>query len=453
MRTSWQLSPTSAIPANTMLQRSLSLRTLVISFGLAFLAALAVGLAGLASPPKERVFPDYQQRAQIIQTYEEQVRQSPDSFLLLRLLAAQYLRRFRELGDVEDLRRTEQAARRSLAIQPRQGGATELLLASSLLSQHRFEEALQVVTAAPQSTEVVLLQASIQMELGNYDTAQRLLQTGAIESESSGNSAIQARYLELTGHLDQARQRLDERLQQMDAFYTSPAETLAWFHVRAGDLAFAAADLGQAERQYRQALKLFPHDVAAFTGLARLYSAQHRWRQALAMANQGIDRVPLVETLAYKADAQRALGDWKGVAATEALIEVVAHLSNVQGIYDRALATYYSDHGIHLPEALEIAQREVAVRDDIYAEDTLAWAAAANGQWQEAQRAIQRAIRYGTENALLHFHYGVIAWHCGDRKTAIDQLQQALRQNPQFHHQYADEARQFLREWGVGSRE
>ncbi|MEO8891822.1 MAG: hypothetical protein ABI417_09850, partial [Coleofasciculaceae cyanobacterium] len=48
------------------------------------------------------VFPDYLQRSQIISTYEQEVHKSPDSFLLLRLLAAEYLKRFREVGDVED---------------------------------------------------------------------------------------------------------------------------------------------------------------------------------------------------------------------------------------------------------------------------------------------------------------------------------------------------------------
>ncbi|MBW4519870.1 MAG: tetratricopeptide repeat protein [Scytolyngbya sp. HA4215-MV1] len=392
------------------------------------------------------VFPDYLQRSQIIHHYEAQVRQSPDSFLLLRLLAAQYLRRFRETNDVEDLLRAEQAARRSLTLQPRGNAAAALLLASTLLSQHRFQEALQVANeaqqAAPDSVEVAALRASIQMELGNYEAAQQLLQTHA--TDNPGRGAVAARYLELTGHLDSARQAIDVAMQEMDAFYTNPAEVRAWFHVRAGDLAFAAGELSQAEHRYREALALYPPNVAALTGLARLYAAQHRWQEALAAANQGIDRVPLVENLGYKADAQRALGDAAGAAATEDLIEVVGRLSQIKGIYDRALAVYYTEHGIRLPEALAIARREVAGRDDIYAEDTLAWAAAANGHWQEAQQASQKAIRYGTKDALLQFHRGMIALHEGERAEASQRLQQALRLNPSFHPQYAAEARQTL---------
>jgi tetratricopeptide (TPR) repeat protein len=392
------------------------------------------------------VFPDYLERDGIIRNYEQQVRQSPDSFLLLRSLADQYLKRFRERADVEDLLRAEQAAQRSLALQPRQNEGASMLLASTLLSQHRFQEALQVVTEAEKlaaTGPIASLKASIQMELGDYESARQFLQTGEMD-DNSGHDAVLARYLELTGHLADARQQMDSALQKMDEFYTNPAETRAWFHVRAGDLSFLAGDLTRSQRQYQEAIALFPDDVAAFTGLARLYAAQHRWQDCIEAANQGIDRVPLIETLAYKADAQQALGDPQGAAATQDLIEVVARLSQVKGIYDRALAVYYIEHEVHLPEALEIAQREVALRDDIYAEDTLAWAAAANEQWQTAEQAIQKATRYGTEDPLLRFHHGMIALHCGDRETAIEQLSQALRLNPQFHHKYAAEARQVL---------
>jgi tetratricopeptide (TPR) repeat protein len=431
-----------------------ALACLLIVLGLP--AALASGIAGGSLSPtlisskvsENLVFPDYLQRSQIISYYETQVRQAPDSFLLLRLLAAQYLRRFREQADVEDLIRAEQASRRSLTIQPTANSDATMILASALLSQHRFQEALQVVTeaqgAAPGNAAITSLRASILMELGDYEAAQPLLPTSGQGLDNSGQNAITARYLELTGDLTSARQIVDSAIEQMDRFYTSPAETRAWFHVRAGDLAFMAGELKLSEQRYQEALALFPEDVAAFTGLARLYGAQHRWQEALTAANQGIDRIPLVETLGYKADAQSALGDAAGATETEALIEVVAHLSKVQGIYDRALATYYVEHGIHLATALEIAQREVAVRDDIYAEDTLAWAAAANGQWQLAQHAIQHATRYNTQDPLLQFHHGMIAWHCGDRKTAVQHLNQALQLNPQFHHKYAAEARQIL---------
>ena len=283
--------------------------------------------------PSDQVFPDYEQRDTIIHSYEAEVRQHPDSFFSLRLLSAQYLRRFREKADLEDLRRVEETARQSIALQPHNNTPTELLLASALLSQHRFQEASQVITQAqasnPDNLRVGALNASIQMELGNYEAAQALLELRSnnekvdkVQDENSGQGAVLARYLELTGQLDLARSRLDLALKDEDQYYTNSAETRAWFHVRSGDLAFATGDLSVAEQRYQEARTLFPNNVAALTGLARLYAAQHRWKSVLEVANQGIDRIPLVETLGYKADAQRALKDPIGAADTEALIDV-----------------------------------------------------------------------------------------------------------------------------------
>ncbi|MEH1778433.1 MAG: hypothetical protein V7K67_00075 [Nostoc sp.] len=399
----------------------------------------------LPGKQSDLVFPDYLQRSHIISVYEEKVAQSPDSSIFLRLLADQYLRRFREIGDIDDVLRAEQAARRSLALQPRHNQVSSMLLASALLSQHQFREALNVLNnSSLDNPNIVSLLASIQMELGDYEATHQLLQNLAQEESNSGHNAVLARYLELTGNLASARQLLDEAMQEMDSFYTTSAETRAWFHVRTGDLAFAAGDFALSEQRYREAFDLFPRHIAAFTGLARLYAAQHRWQDVLNIANQGIELMPLVETLGYKADAQVALGDQEGAAETEDLIGVVAYLSKVKGIYDRAMAVYYTEHKIHLPEALQIARSEVAVRDDVYALDTLAWAAAANGEWQEAQKAAQRATRFGTEDALLQFHAGMIAFHLGKRQEAIKRLTQAVSLNPQFHHKYADEARQVL---------
>ncbi|MHC5732108.1 MAG: tetratricopeptide repeat protein, partial [Nostoc sp.] len=57
----------------------------------------------LPGKQSDLVFPDYLQRSHIISVYEEKVAQSPDSSIFLRLLADQYLRRFREIGDIDDV--------------------------------------------------------------------------------------------------------------------------------------------------------------------------------------------------------------------------------------------------------------------------------------------------------------------------------------------------------------
>ena len=209
--------------------RSLSVLVLICLLvlpGYPWAQALAMGDANrFVKESSALVFPDYLQRSHIINFYEQEVHKSPESPLPLRLVAAQYLKRFREMGDVEDLLRAEQAARSSLAMQPHHNGISSMLLASALLSQHRFQEALDVVTDSQRlvnsEPSVVSLTASIQMELGHYEAAHQLLQTLPDEEGLSGHNAVVARYQELTGNLAGARELLEQTMQQMDLFYTN----------------------------------------------------------------------------------------------------------------------------------------------------------------------------------------------------------------------------------------
>jgi tetratricopeptide (TPR) repeat protein len=175
--------------------------------------------------------------------------------------------------------------------------------------------------------------------------------------------------------------------------------------------------------------------------LARIACATHQWQACLDAAKASAEVVPYPEVLGYEADAQRALGDPASAAQTDALIHTIDRIGNAQRVSDRLLAIYYCEHGENLDDAYRIATRELAVRDDVFTEDTLAWCAAMAGHWDEARARIAKATRYGTENALLDYHAGAIALHFGDRAAARAWLEKALALNPQFHAVYADDAR------------
>ncbi len=163
--------------------------------------------------------------------------------------------------------------------------------------------------------------------------------------------------------------------------------------------------------------------------LARFTCALHRWQACLDAAAASAAVAPFPEVLGYEVDAQRALGDPAAAARTDDLIRTVERIGNAQHISDRLLAVYYTDHGERRDDAYAIAKRELAVRDDVFTEDTLAWAAAMDGRWYEARARIRRALRYVTENALLRYHAGIIALHFGDRVEARrDALRRAWAQ-------------------------
>jgi tetratricopeptide (TPR) repeat protein len=402
-------------------------------------------MAQASTPTPAPVLADYLQRGRLVAFYEDAVRRRPDQ-IVTRLLAAQYLQRFRERGDPADLVRAQHAAAQSLAIQPRFNAGAELVLASSLTSLHRFRDGLvhaeRALRVEPTNTNAVAHVGGVLVELGRYDEANRLLRPvhagGAIDT---GLYPALARYDELCGNLATARELIDLALAQTDSIIDSPAESRAWFHFRAGELAWTAGDGATAEQRFREALEIVPNYPRALNGLARMFWGERRWQAALAAATSAAELVPLPETLGYKADAQRALGDAAGARATEDLIAAIARLGNARGLDDRALALYWSDHHQRPAEAVAIARRDAAARDDVFAEDTLAWALARDGRWAEARTAARKAVRRNTQDARLQYHAGVIAMESGDRAEAARRLTLALALNPQFHPEDAGDAR------------
>lgn len=413
-----------------------------------FLAHRSVAPAAVFTPAP--VIADWKYRDRTVDFYERALEARPDNQVFSRTLALQYLQRFREQGDVGDIARAEVMARRSLAIQPLGNAQADMALGSALLTYHEFRQALRyerdAVAAEPFNDNALAEEASIEMELGEYRAARRIL---SAEPPGSGENpaweAVQARYDELTGRLTEARRLIDRATRAMDSDFSNPAYSRSWFHMRAGQLAWEAGDDSAAAKEFDTALRMYPENSMALMFQARLYHSLGQWHQTLAAAERSAALYPSPQALGYEADAQRALGDDVGAAATDDLIRAVERLGNIHGINDRLLANYYAEHGVHLRDALRTALADHRVRgDEIYADDTVAWALAANGRWSEAYRFAELATRYGTQDPLLQLHAGIIAAHIGHRDEAKRRLETALGLNPRFHPYYAREARRLI---------
>jgi tetratricopeptide (TPR) repeat protein len=228
--------------------------------------------------------------------------------------------------------------------------------------------------------------------------------------------SVQARFDELTGHLDRAELLLQRAMQIDDANYDNGAQGRAWYHFRLGEVLFEENKPAEALAREREAIAIFPNLELAYRALARICFYQRDWPCALDAGSKGAAIVPVPETLGYEADAQEALGDKNGAAQTRALIYAIERIGNAYHLNDRLLAMYYADHRVRLADAYLIAQREVRVRgDEVYAQDTLAWTAALNGKWDVARRAIALAQRYGIQDPRVRAHAAFIA-RFGGRK-------------------------------------
>jgi tetratricopeptide (TPR) repeat protein len=394
---------------------------------------------------------DYLNRDALVAFYERQSKGDPLDQITLRVLAQQYMQRFRERYDLSDVTRAAAAARRSLILQPQGNTAAHMALASSQLAYHDFPNALENERAAlagePFNRNSRAQVASVLMELGRYGEAHATLSQIVDDptQEDPTVDAVRARYDELTGNLEEARAYIARAAATTDSITDNSAYDRSWFHMRAAQLAFEDGDLKSADSDFGTALQLFPDNAMALMFQAKMYRAEGRWQDALAAAARSADLYPLPQALGYEADAQRALGMNAQARGTDALIDAERRLFDSQGINDRLLANYYAQRRVHLDTALIAARSDYGKRgSEIYADDTMAWTLARMGRWQQARPYAVAATRLGTQDSEVQFHAGVIALHTGRSAEGRSRLRNALAINPQFDPFDAPEARRAL---------
>jgi tetratricopeptide (TPR) repeat protein len=431
-----------------------ALTWIVAAFALAAIALWPTFVRQRESAARAATFPtpapanaDYLLRDRTIAFWEGMVRKHlSDDMLSPRQLAMQYLQRYRERGDIDDVLRARSMAELSLREQPRGNIGADVALASVELTLHQFKAALaetkHLERIDPTEIQMRIREASLDLELGDYASAQRIIaHLTPRKSFDIARDTLVARYDELTGHLAEAREIFERTTAEQNSILDTPAQQRAWFFFRSGEMAFEAGDNDAALDDEDQALAIFPNYADANRLKARFACALKRWTECRDAAAASANVVPYPETLGYEEDAERALGAAADADRIADLIQTIEKIGNAQHISDRLLAIYYAEHRIHAADAFAIARRELRARDDIFTEDTLAWAAVADGRWNDARAAAGKALRFDTENSLLQYHAGIIALHFGDRDDAKRRFQKALSLNPSFHPFYADDAR------------
>ncbi len=381
--------------------------------------------------------------------FEGRVQRDPLDFISYASLGRMHLRRGQETGDVDAYLRAEAGFERALELQPGYPSA-RAYLASTYFSQHRFEEALalsrDVYDASPDSLQGLATMGDAYLELGRYDEAgDAYFELLRLEPAPAVLSRL-SHLAHLNGDTDEALELLS-RAAQEEADSGQPKESVAWYLARLGALRFGAGKLEEAAKHYQASLDALDGYHVALAGLGKVRAAQGRYDKAIALYERAVSIVPEPASLAALGDLYARAGDAERARLQYDTVGVIARLAAInRQVYNRELVLFYADHEINLAEALALAEREIAVRKDIYGYDALAWALYKNGRVEEAADAIVEALRLGTQDASLYYHAGMIYRGLGDAEQARSYLSRALAINPGFSVLQAEQARIALRE-------
>ncbi|HZA25561.1 MAG TPA: tetratricopeptide repeat protein [Dehalococcoidia bacterium] len=365
-------------------------------------------------------------------------------------LGTSYLQKARETGDPSYYYRAEEVLSQTLDgdANPAWLKARAMTVMGAVaLGRHEFHQALEW---AQRSIEIDPAYASsygvlgdAQMELGQYDDAVKSFQAMLDLKPDLGSYARAARLRELRGDIPGAIAAMKMAV----AAGSARTEPIAWARVQLGNLYFNSGSIDEAVEQYQAALTEFDGYYLALASLGKARAAQGDYSEAIDLLEQAAAIVPQPATLATLGDLYARTGQLEKAQLQYDTVEFIARLAAVnQQIYNRELALFYADHDLKLDSALELSEKELKVRQDIYGYDALAWTLFKNNRPNEAADAINQAMRLGTQDASIFFHAGVIYYGLGDWTQAGFYLEKALELNPHFSILYSDRARDLLQE-------
>ncbi len=374
--------------------------------------------------------------------YHGRVESDPQSATDRSTLAALYLERARATGGFSDYALAEAAARRSLALRTEHNAQTYSLLVSALLARHAFPEALRIARAAhafdPESPSQLAMLGEIELELGAYDSAETHFQSVKYDGQSLSVGARIARWKELTGHSDAARQVLLACIRRLGGREDLPREQRAWFHYRLAELDLRTGRFAAADSAFQRGLAIFPDDYRILGGLAQLSLLRGEWRNAIEYG----DRATAVQldptVLGIVSDAYRQLGD--SAAASQYAQAMTTSALQQPGSIHRAWGLFALDHGsaADRQDVLTRARADLRTRRDVYGFDLLAWALFKQGRTAQAREPMLRALSQHTEDPQLFEHASAIEAATGTRRkpktiastpgccAAVDQIKPAI---------------------------
>jgi tetratricopeptide (TPR) repeat protein len=424
-------------------------RSPLLVLGVATLTLVVAVALRMLNPPAvpqqvEPLAPVELSSSTMVNQLQARLQRNPDDANAYAQLGLALLQQVRETGDVSLYARAGSLFDEALAREPQH---LDALVGQGVLALalHDFQGALawadQAWAINLYRAETLGVMVDAQVELGQYEEAVQTLQK-MVDLRPDLHSYSRVSYVrELYGDVDGAIEAMQAAVQAA----RPGSEQWLWTLTHLGHLHFNRGELTEASSIYGQVLAARADYPYALAGMARVEAAQGNTAEAIVLYEQISKRLPLPEFIIALGELYETTDQPEEARQQYELVEVMQQLNAAAGMnVDLELALFAASHGTDPAMAVDQARTAYAQRPTIYAADALAWALYQQGDYEEAWRYSQEALRLGTRDALLHFHAGMIAQQRGDTAAAQTHLQTALQINPDFSPLYAPIAQEQL---------
>lgn len=365
-----------------------------------------------------------------IRFWEDKWNATPNQYSYLSQIASNYSRLFEITGNIDYLKKTEELLLKSnRALHFTQAG-TVRALARNYISQHRFQEALQLSNRAfaigEGLKESEKLAFDVQMELGNYEEAEKHL--NALKDPKSFDYLIRlSKWNDHLGNLDEAINIMEKAT--IIAEKDENKGLQIWSYSNIADMYGHAGKLQQAYQYYLKTLALDASNTYALKGIAWIVFSHekdsfeaNRIVEAIAKKHDSPDFYLLKAAIAqYEKDPKTQMQNW---------IEYLKKIENPNygAMYNKYNVLIFADREKMVDKALRIAQEEVKHRPTPDSYDLLAWSNFKLGNIQKALEIAQKHVAGKTFEPLANYHLAEI-YKANNKQDAIAPLKKELQQS------------------------
>lgn len=341
--------------------------------------------------------------------WKQKLEKTPNQYPYYAKLAAANNAIFKLTGEIESLKQAE--GNLVLANEKTAYNSASYLrsLARNYISQHRFNEALELLKKAEingenlQQTQFMLI--DVNLELGNLKVTDDYL--SKVKNFKSFDYLIRiSKYNDHIGNLDKAIEYLEASLEIAKS--SNNKVLIQWNFTNLADYYGHAGRIKDSYTAYLNALELNPNDSYAKKGIAWIvYSYERNPTEALRILETVTKENNAPDYHLLKADILDFMGDLEGKSTQIEKYLAKVYNTNYGVMYHKYDVLLYVDDAAKKEKALKIASQEVSERPTTQSYDLLAWSYFKNGQIEKALEITENYVINKTfePEALLHTAY------------------------------------------------
>ena len=359
--------------------------------------------------------------------WKEKLQKSPNQFPYLVKIASSYNNLFETQGTISDLKEAEKNLIQANQITNYKNSTYLRSLARNYISQHKFKEALELLTKAEingdklEATQKMLF--DVHLELGNYTTAQEYMIR--FKDFSDFDYLIRfSKWCDHKGNLGAAIKYMEKAKKIAES--SNIPSIKQWVYTNLADYYGHAGLIKKSYNHYLKALQLNPNDAYSKKGIAWIvYSHEKNPDEALRILNRITTNYNAPDYYLLKAEIAEFKGDVVIQKEQLNLYHTAMKNSAYGDMYNKYNVLLYSDEPTKIKEAIALAEIEINNRPTPQSYDLLAWAHFNNGELKKALKIVENHVIDKTSEPEVLYHIAEI-YKANGKTSEIKELKKEL---------------------------